>query len=130
MKSHETRRGVPILYQVFETCLSERGASSVAACFLGASWVDLDLVCDRGDGAPLDPDAFGEAASKLRGMRLYEARHHVKPGCSKEVRASRSCPRCSATPSASFTIDLYDMTEQAADALDRAFDRVARMTMS
>ncbi|HYU38258.1 MAG TPA: tyrosine-type recombinase/integrase, partial [Acidimicrobiia bacterium] len=47
------------------------------------AWVDLDLVCDRGDGGPLDPSAFTHgwariaASVGLDGVRLHDIRHAV-----------------------------------------------------
>ena len=51
---------------------------------LGPGWAALDLVCERGDGRPLDPDAFTHAFKRLATrvgldpqMRLHDTRHGV-----------------------------------------------------
>jgi integrase len=98
-----------------------------------SAWVDLDLVCDRGDGAPLDPDAFGKATKRLAGvagldprLRLHDLRHGVATAMLEGQVHPAVASAMLGHSSVAFTMDTYqhvidEMTDQAASALDQAF---------
>lgn len=100
---------------------------------LGPEWQDLDLLCDRGDGAALWPDAMTRAFRRLAAQaglspktRLHDIRHafattmlsgDVHPAIASAVLGHAS---------ASFTMNTYQhivdgMTEKAAAVIDAAF---------
>lgn len=100
---------------------------------VGQVWQsELDLVCDRGDGGALDPDAmthaFKRAATKAGlpdGVRLHDLRH----GAATTLLAKGVDPKIVSAmlghSTVSFTQDQYQhvlraMTSPAADALDQA----------
>lgn len=97
---------------------------------LGPGWQDLDLVCERGDGAPLHPDSFTKATKKiLREIgapkaRLHDLRHGVAVLLALEGVPLEAISAILGHASAGFTLSVYrhmvdEMGEQAADALER-----------
>lgn len=100
---------------------------------IGPAWSDLDLVCDRGDGAPLHPDAFGKAAKRLivqagldQRTRLHDLRHGVATVMLEQGVHPAVTSAVLGHSSVAFTMDTYQhvidhMTDQAATALDNAF---------
>jgi integrase len=99
---------------------------------LGPGWAGLDLVCERGDGQPFDPDAFTHAFKRLAARagldprtRLHDSRHGVATTLlSKGVHpAIASAVLGHASPA--FTMSVYQhvldgMTATAAAALGEA----------
>lgn len=101
---------------------------------LGPAWTDLDLVCDRGDGGPLDPDAFSNgfkrlaASVGLTGVRLHDLRHGVATALLKGGVHPAIVSAVLGHSKVAFTLDVYShidvgMTATAADELDRALGR-------
>ena len=98
----------------------------------GPAWHDLDLVCERGDGSPIDPDSFSKAFKRLArkvgapDTRLHDLRHAaatlmMEAGVHPSV-VSRSLGHASEA----FTMAVYghvrdEMLDQAADALGSAY---------
>jgi integrase len=76
-------REIPLTARVVERLRMHKAAQARRRLGAGAAWHDLDLVCERGDGAPLDPDAFTHGfariakAAGLGGVRLHDLRHGV-----------------------------------------------------
>ena len=82
-----------------------RAAQAARRLAIGPGWIDLDLVCDRGDGGPLHPDSFSRAFKRLAKAagisskaRLHDARHAVAPTLMTQGYTRRSRRRLSATP--------------------------------
>lgn len=101
---------------------------------LGPEWQDLDLVCDRGDGGPIDPGNLThgfKAVVKRAGlspkMRLHDVRHGVATALLGEGVHPAIASALLGHASPAFTMSRYQhmldqMTVQAAAALDRAFN--------
>jgi integrase len=99
---------------------------------LGAGWQDMDLVCERGDGAPLDPDAFSLAFKRLAksaglpdGVRLHDVRHAVATVLLERGVHPAITSAMLGHASPSFTMATYqhvtdNMTAKAAAELDAA----------
>lgn len=99
---------------------------------VGTAWQDHDLVCERGDGAPVHPDSFSTgfqracAAAKMPpGMRLHDVRHSVATTLLAEGVDPKIVSAMLGHSTVSFTQDQYQhvlkgMTSAAADALDQA----------
>ena len=99
---------------------------------VGSGWRDFDLVCDRGDGAPLHPDSMSTAFRRVcakaempAGMRLHDLRHGAATILLREGVDVKIVSNLLGHSSSSFTRDAYmhvlaGMTEGAADALDQA----------
>ncbi|MEX2275374.1 MAG: tyrosine-type recombinase/integrase [Actinomycetota bacterium] len=96
-------------------------------------WATADLVCERGDGGPLDPDGFTHATKRiardaglpasftLHALRHAAATQLLEAGVSVKVASSML-----GHSSSSFTADQYQyvlqkMTEAGADALGKAY---------
>jgi integrase len=99
---------------------------------LGVAWQDHDLVCERGDGGPLDPDAFSRAFKRIAkkaglpdGVRLHDVRHGVATAMLAEGVDTKLVSAVLGHASAAFTADQYQhalkgMTKAATSALDEA----------
>lgn len=99
---------------------------------LGPAWRDGDLVCDRGDGAPLDPDAMTKAFGRLAkaaglppGVRLHDLRHGVATALLRGGVHPAIVSAVLGHSKVAFTLDTYShvdvgMTGAAADELNRA----------
>jgi integrase len=82
-KTSAGRRVVPLRAWAVERLRAHKAEQARRRLSLGEAWVDLDLVCERGDGAPLDPSAFTHGWARLarvvglEGVRLHDVRHAV-----------------------------------------------------
>lgn len=81
-KSKRSRRELVLPGFVLPRLRSHRAEQAQRRLLLGEGWQDHDLVCERGDGMPLDPDAFSHAFKRLgrkAGLhpdtRLHDCRH-------------------------------------------------------
>jgi integrase len=100
---------------------------------LGAAWTDLDLVCERGDGQPLDPDSFSHAVKRLMAKaglhpktRLHDLRHGLATALLEEGIDVAVVSAVLGHASPGFTMSTYQhvrpgMVEQAAEATERAY---------
>lgn len=99
---------------------------------LGSAWRELDLVADRGDGGPLDPESFTHAFARLArraglpaGVRLHDLRHSY---ATEPLRAGvhpKVVSEALGHASPAFTMTVYQhvlpsMGEQAAAAIEAA----------
>lgn len=64
-KSSRSRRVVILPPFVIPALRAHRKAQAERRLLLGSAWQDHDLVSDRGDGAPLDPNASSSAVKRL-----------------------------------------------------------------
>lgn len=99
---------------------------------IGPAWVDRDLVCDRGDGDFLDPDAFSNGFKRLAkaaglpdGTRLHDVRHGVATALLKGGVHPAIASAVLGHARVAFTLDVYShvdvgMTATAANELNRA----------
>jgi integrase len=83
-KSDKARRSVPLLPVVAERLRQHRTEQLQRRMKAGSAWHDSDLVCDRGDGRAMDPDAMTKAFKRLArkaglhpSTRLHDLRHAV-----------------------------------------------------
>lgn len=80
-KTERSRRVVPLPASLTETLRRHRAEQNERRLLAGPAWHAGDFVFDRGDGRPIDPDAFGRAfrvardAVGLAGVRLHDLRH-------------------------------------------------------
>jgi integrase len=104
---------------------------------VGTGWAgpakrDDDLVCDRGDGGPVDPDAFTHAFKRIAkkaglpaGVRLHDVRHGVAIAMLAQGVETKLASAVLGHASAAFTADQYmhvlrGMTRAATGAIDEA----------
>jgi integrase len=97
----------------------------------GGAWQDLDLVADRGDGGPVNPDslshAFADIAESvgLPEVRLHDLRHGFATALLKAGVNVKIVSEALGHSRSSFTMDVYQhvlpgMGEQAAEAIEAA----------
>ena len=91
---------------------------------------EFDLVCDRGDGEPIDPSTFTHAFKRLAKeagippeVRLHDARHGVATAMLEHNVHPAIASAVLGHASESFTMSTYQhvtprMTETAAEVLD------------
>lgn len=139
-KTERSRRQATLPVLTIERLRRWRVEQAARRLRLGPAWSDLDLVCDRGDGGPLDPDAFTKGFKRLAkqaelrpGVRLHDVRHGVATTMlAKGVHpAIASAVLGHASPA--FTMKAYQhvldgMTDVAADAIGDALDAAGGST--
>lgn len=80
-KSERGRRALPLPPFAVAFLRKYRTEQAERRLAMGQAWTDADLIVDRGDGEPMDPDTLGDAfrrAAKLAGVpsiRLHDLRH-------------------------------------------------------
>lgn len=136
-KTERSRRTISLPAFAVEALRRQRADQAERRLLLGTAWNDLDLVVDRGDGLPLDPDTFTHQFERfaervgLQGANLHSLRHAyatvqlvagVHPKIVSEALGHASI---------AFTMSVYQhvlptMGEQAAAAIERALGGEAR----
>ncbi len=131
-KTDRARREIGLPRFALEPLRQYRAAQVARRLALGPAWVDLDLVCDRGDGAPIHPDSFTHAFKKLAakvgipaGARLHDTRHGVATALLAQGLHPAITSASLGHASPAFTMSTYQhvldgMGAQAAAALDAA----------
>jgi integrase len=80
-KTARSRREVAIPAFAVERLRRHRVEQMERRLTAGPAWQESELVCDRGDGAPISPDGFSRAFKRLArqvgipGARLHDLRH-------------------------------------------------------
>ncbi len=64
-KTDRSRRTIALPKITVERLRTAKRDQAARRLQAGATWHDLDLVCDKGDGRPFHPDAFGKATKRL-----------------------------------------------------------------
>jgi integrase len=115
-------RSVPLLPQVVDRLRKHRAEQAQRLLRLGMRVSDEHVVCDRGDGAPIDPSTYTHAASRIiqsagvPNARLHDLRHAVATA----LAASRNRPEVTSKllghASVGFTLSTY--THVTDDDLD------------
>jgi integrase len=132
VKTQRSRREVALAPFVIERLRHHKQQQTARRLLCGPAWQDHDLVADRGDGGPMDPDAFGRAFKRLAKaaglpptVRLHDLRH----GVATALLAGGVHPAVTSAvlghTSPAFTMKTYQhvvdgMTRQAADVMQRA----------
>ena len=132
-KTDRSRRGVALPEMAVDRLKLARREQAERQLRLGPAWINHDLACDRGDGAPLHPDSFSKAAKRFAiqaGLdpktRLHDCRHAVATVMLEQGVHPAVASAVLGHSSVAFTMDTYQhvtnqMTDQAASALDKAF---------
>ena len=134
-KTARARREVPIPAFVVERLREHRVNQTRRRLMLGAGWRDQDLVCDCGEGGPVDPDAFtygfGVIAKDagMSGVRLHDLRHAVATEMARRGVSPTGTSRVLGHASEAFTMRVYEHPDEAmldaaaaADALAEVFE--------
>ncbi len=124
-KTRQARRSVPLTALAVALLRQHRTEQSRRRLALGGAWHDLDLVCERGDGRPIDPSTFTHAFRRiarsvgLEGMRLHDCRHGVATVSARGGALAFMTSRALGHASTSFTSTTYQHADDA--DVDRAF---------
>lgn len=134
LKTDRARRELVLLPVVVARLRHYRKEQAERRLAFGGEWHDLDLVCDRGDGLYLTPDAFSDAFKRIAARagldpatRLHDVRHGVATTMLAEGVHPAIASAVLGHSSPAFTMSVYQhvtdgMTEQAAVALGRALE--------
>lgn len=131
-KTKRSRREVaipPFVVERLRRWKAEQAENRLAA---GPAWHDLSLVCERGDGSPIDPDSFSKAFKRLAvqvghpDTRLHDLRHAAATTMMEMGVHPSVVSRSLGHASEAFTMAVYghvrdEMLDQAADALGDAY---------
>ena len=129
-KTTRARREIVLPSFVPPILLEHGKAQAERKLLAGPEWQDFDLVCERGDGRPMDPDSFGHAFKRLAAdagispkTRLHDIRHGVATVLLEEQVHPAVASAVLGHASESFTMATYQhvtprMTEAAARALE------------
>lgn len=133
VKTDRSHRTIKLPSFVVARLRSWRKAQNERRLKLGEAWpADLDLVCDRGDGRPLDPDAYSHAVKRLlvdAGLspdtRLHDLRHAVATLLLEAGHDTAVASAVLGHSSPAFTATTYQhvrarLTDAAADSIDDA----------
>ncbi len=132
-KSSRSRRMIVLPPFVLPHLRAVRADQAERRLVLGAGWADLDLVCERGDGQPLDPDSFSHATKRFMkkagldpAMRLHDLRHGLATALLEQGVDVAVVSAVLGHASPAFTMGVYQhvregMVEQAAEAIERGF---------
>jgi len=135
LKTDRARRDVAIGPTAVEALKAWRTDQVRRRLRLGTGWQDLDLVCDRGDGGPFDPDAFSAAFHRLAATaglstatRLHDIRHAVatlmlEKGTNPAIASAMLGHASEAFTMANYQHVRPNMTEAAAHVIEAALRR-------
>jgi hypothetical protein len=65
LKTKTAERTVPLPVFAVAKLRAHRREQAARRLALGSDWRDLDLVCERGDGQPMDPDSFSAGFRRI-----------------------------------------------------------------
>jgi integrase len=131
-KTKQSVRPVPIPAFAVERLRAHKADQARRRLALGEDWSDLDLVCDRGDGRPLDPMSFTHGFARIADkvglgkVRLHDLRHAIGTSLAKSGTPLTVTSRLLGHTSTAFTAQVYqhadeEMIERAARGLEDAF---------
>lgn len=127
-------RVVPLPPLAVERLRFHRAAQARRKLALGADWHDLDLVCERGDGRPMDPSSFTHGWARiakgagLDGVRLHDLRHGVATSLARRGARPSVTAAVLGHSNPTFTARVYEhpdeaMLAEAAAELAEALDQ-------
>jgi integrase len=134
-KTAKSRRTIRLAPTVVTALKAHKASQAARQLALGSGWQDGDLVCDRGDGGPLHPDAMTAAFRRLAkkaklpdGARLHDLRHAVAVTLMLEHVPLKGVSATLGHASETFTAGAYqhvvdELQEQVVDALERRLGR-------
>jgi integrase len=123
-KTDKSRREIPLPAFAVERLRTHKAEQARRRLSLGVGWSDLDLVCERGDGGALDPDAFTHGfariakAAGLEGVRLHDCRHGVATALAKAGTPAYVNSKVLGHSSVHFTANTYQHADE--ETVDRA----------
>jgi integrase len=133
-KTDRAVREIPLPAFAVERLKRYRTEQAQRRLAAGAAWTDLDLVCERGDGAPCDLDSFTHGfariakAAGMDGVRLHDCRHAVATALAKAGTPPYVTSKVLGHSSVHFTANTYthaddESVDRALAGLEEAFGR-------
>jgi len=133
-KTERARREIPLPGFAVERLRRHRAEQAQRRLALGTGWQDLDLVCERGDGAPFDPSSFTHGFARIakavgiEGVRLHDLRHGVATALAKAGTPAYVTSKVLGHSSVHFTANTYthadeETVDRALAGLEQAFGR-------
>jgi integrase len=135
-KTHRSRRPVALPATLATLLTNHRSNQDARRAALRQRWHQTDLIVDRGDGAPLNPDTLTSTWRRfirkhnLPHVRFHDLRHShatlmLLEGIHPKIVSERL-----GHASVSFTLEVYthllpDMQTEAAEAIDRILQNAA-----
>jgi integrase len=122
-KSASGRRSVPLPAFVIARLRQHRADQGRRRLAAGSEWHDLDLVCDRGDGQPIDPDLLSQAFKRVakavgvEGVRLHDLRHAYLTRLARSGLHPVETSAIAGHSSPAFTMSVYQHVDQ--ESLER-----------
>lgn len=123
-KTDKARREIPLPAFALERLRTHKADQARRRLALGVGWSNADLVCERGDGTPLDPDSFTHGfariakAAGLDGVRLHDCRHGVATALAKRGVPAYVTSKVLGHSSVHFTANAYQHADD--ETIDRA----------
>jgi integrase len=116
-KTAHGRRTVPLPRFVVERLREHRAAQARRRLAAGAEWHDLDLVCDRGDGQPIDPDLLSQGFKRIArsvgvDCRLHDLRHSFATRLARSGLHPVETSEILGHSSPAFTMSVYQHVDQ------------------
>ena len=135
-KTSAARRTISLPPSAVAALKRHRKEQSERRLLCGAAWQDTDLLVDRGDGGPIDPDslshAFAAIAERvgLPEVRLHDLRHGFASALLKGGVNVKVVSEALGHSRSSFTLDVYahvlpGMGEQVASVIETALGGTA-----
>ncbi|MGA2037622.1 MAG: site-specific integrase [Acidimicrobiales bacterium] len=130
-KTAKSRRTIRLAPTVVTALKAHKASQAARQLALGSGWQDGNLVCERGDGGPLHPDAmtaafrrFAEKAELPAAARLHDLRHALAVTLMLEHVPLKGVSATLGHSSESFTAGAYqhvvdELQDQVVDALER-----------
>jgi integrase len=132
-KSARSNRVIPLTPNAVETLRRLRTEQERRLLAHNVAVTDRTLVCERGDGTPIDPSTYGHAVARLArsvgltNVRLHDLRHGVATVLAREGQRAELTSRLLGHSSVAFTLQTYvhpqddeldSLSATIADALD------------
>jgi integrase len=130
-KTDRSRRVVPLSGSLAAALRAVRSEQLERRMLAGPAWHGGDFIFDRGDGRPVDPDAFGKAfrvartAVGLEGVRLHDLRHGLASMLVEAGTNIRTVSDLLGHATVGFTLQVYVHGNE--DAAVAAIDEAERL---
>jgi integrase len=133
-KTAKSAREIPIPAFAVARLRAHKAAQAQRRLAAGTAWTDLDLVCERGDGGPCDPDSFTHGfariakAAGMDGVRLHDLRHGFATAMARAGNPPFVTAALLGHSSPNFTASVYqhaddEMLERAARSVEEAYEQ-------
>lgn len=133
-KSDRSRRAISLPLFAIAGLKAHRKEQAERRLLVGPAWLDLDLVVDRGDGHPLDPDTFTHQFERfaeragIEGANLHSLRHAYATTMLVSGVHPKVVSEALGHANIAFTMSVYQhvlptMGEQAAAAIEAALGK-------